>query len=352
MPLNIYKPIDNQEWISILIPTRNRPNYLEKIFISLEETTEDKQLLDLWLYVDNDDIATKEFMETQGKKYSFAINCWIGSRTTTQGEMYNILRKECTRNPGIYMMGGDKMLFLTPNWDRVVRDRFNSYQDRILFAYPSVPLSLDFGIFGFISAEWTNKLGKFFTEYFPFWYDDLWINQVGLMIDRKIELKGMKLDLQGGKGKTIRMHNLLFWEKLFNNTLDERIEEANILRGKIYSEGDPDFDKKKSEVEEIIQGFIQESQSRGDDGLIYMENSLRHPDASKYSKDKLYLIAEKSATKYLYRKMLQMISQGKLMNALNILENISYGYSQIKEIQYKRIYYQARLRYILNRFQG
>jgi len=86
-----------------------------------------------------------------------------------------------------------------------------------------------------LSAEWLAVTGRFSTGYFPFWFEDTWLDQIGQIIGRREQLP-IKLGLIGGKGKTSRMRNVAFWTGFYNHTLDERIHTAKELLQKIYPE--------------------------------------------------------------------------------------------------------------------
>jgi len=350
MSLNIYKPIDNQQHISILIPTRGRPNYLKNVFDSIEDTTKDKSLVDVWIYVDDDDVATKQFIDTYPKdKYSFKIAYVFGPRTNTQGEMSNILREKCTTNPGIYMLTGDDYIFVTKYWDNIIREAFNRYPDRILLAYPVDPIvAPDQVTLIILSAEWTNILGRFLTEYFPFWSDDVWLDQVSQMIQRKIKLD-MQMAPQGGKGKTPRMKNLLFWHRFFMNTMDERIEDANILRRALYPENSPEYYKNVEDGDRLAKRIIAESRKRRDSDLIFMERRLSaFPENSTSQADLSYLIAEADAINHLYKKLGPVINQGHFVEASNIWDNIMVASKNLKDGQY---YHVTWPKYVWYRFR-
>jgi 2-polyprenyl-3-methyl-5-hydroxy-6-metoxy-1,4-benzoquinol methylase len=354
MALNIYKPIDNPQHISILIPTRGRSHYLTKVFNSIEETTKDKSLVDVWIYVDDDDETTKQFIDTYPKdKHSFKIAYVVGPRTNTQGEMTNILREKCTTNPGIYMPAADDYLFVTKHWDNIVREMFNRYPDRILLAYPVDPLTApDQVTHVILSAEWTNILGRFPTEYFPFWSDDTWLDQVSQMVQRKIRLD-MQMEPQGGYGKTPRMKNLLFWQRFFNNTMDERIEDANLLRKAIYQENSPQYNKSVEEGDKLVKRFIMESKEQSDEDLILMEKRFSVvPENSKPQIDYSYLIAETNAVNHLYKKLGPLINQGRSIEVLNILDNLMVAFqNKDKDIKYCRVIWQGRFRRIWQQFR-
>ena len=324
MTLNIRKPINNPQYISILIPTRERPDYLRNLLDSIEETTKNKSLVDVWFYLDDDDYTTKQFIDARIiDKYSFKISYVFGPRTKTMGEMFNTLREKCTTNPGIYMPASDDYIYVTKNWDQIVRDAFNRYPDRILLAYADEPTTdSDVVIFVILSAEWTNLLGRILTEYFPFWYDDTWLDQVSQMVQRIIKLD-IQMEPQGGRGKTPRMRNLLFWQRFFINTMEERIEDANILRRAIYTENSPEYYINLDEAKRLSNLFEKEFKKKRDDDLIFMEKYQSvYPENLTSHAYLSYQIIEEDAINHLCEKLCLMINKGRFIEASNIWNNL------------------------------
>jgi glycosyltransferase involved in cell wall biosynthesis len=345
------KPIDNPQHISILFPTRKRFHYLKNLFDSLETTTEEKKLVDVWLYIDSDDFDTKEFIDDclNNHLYSFDINYIYSSPSVVLGEMYNTLLKECSKNPGIYMFCADKILFITKNWDKLVRRTFNSYPDRILFAYAVDPhmTGSDYGAYGlFLSAEWINLLGKAYTEYFPFWYEDSWLAQVSWMVQRRIRLN-IQLDLQGGKGVTLRMRNLVFWDRFFANTIDERVEEAKLLRGAIYPQNSPELYKSEKEGHALAQKFILDWKYRTKEGLSINEKNCADPNYLNSPPTNLYLTAELRAANYLREKADKFLAQSQLSEALEIWDNLLDASQETKDALSLEESFQAQVQQII-----
>ncbi len=344
VPLNIYKPINNPQHISILLPTRGRPEYLTNVFGSIEETTKDKNSIDVWVYVDDDDVITRKYINDDlFGNYGFEITWFLGKRTRTMGEMMNTLRQKCTTNPGIYTPIPDDYLFITEHWDDIVREAFNSYPDRIALAYAEDPMAGPNQVtFAWVSAEWANVLGRYHTEFFPFWYDDSWLDQVAQMAQRKVKLD-IRMEPQGGKGKTNRMRNLLFWQKFFNNTLDDRIQDAKLLVEAIYQKTSYDYEKNVEVAIKLAKSF--EAKAKEIRFEIRMERILSAiPKNSK--PDEAYLFLEAKAVNHLWKKVNPLIKQGQIIKVLNILDNILCGYQYFKDVQYQRAILQETFRLI------
>ncbi|HBQ98608.1 MULTISPECIES: hypothetical protein [unclassified Roseofilum] len=353
MSLYIYKPIDNPQHISILFPTRNRTHYLDNLFDSLEENTGEKELVDIWIYVDHDDLVTIDYLESGMKeKYSFGIHYVVGDLTVSQGEMSNILREKCTTNPGIYGIGGDKLLFVTPGWDTLVREEFNKYPDRIAFVSLTDSYhDKHFGAYGFLSAEWLNQTGRFLSEYFPFWGDDLCINQVASIIGRNIQLDA-RVKLQGGKGKTARLRNWLFWKRFFNDTLIERVEEAEQLRKIIYPEKNADYYQNLEEGNKIISNFQNYLKFEPEDEIIALELRCSSPETLKSQPNEHYLLNERRAIERLKQILGRYLQQGNLFAATRILLHILGSYHFFKEYEYQRVLWIANFRWVFRLYNA
>ncbi|MEB3197676.1 MAG: tetratricopeptide repeat protein [Candidatus Sericytochromatia bacterium] len=227
MPLDVVKPVDNPDFISVLVASRGRPEALGRYLLSVRDTVARPDLIDVWVYRDNDDES--ESLDLQ-KLVGPIIKVHVieGPPLLTQGEICNTLRRACTSNPGIYCPGGDKLRYETFGWDEEVRQAFSYYPDRLALVFLRDQINgKNFASTFLISAEWANALGRIFTEYFPFWYDDTWLNSLAQMIGRFHPLQST---LRVQIGETQRMQNLLFWEQFFNCTFPVRVKESERLR--------------------------------------------------------------------------------------------------------------------------
>lgn len=229
-------PIRDPDFISILLATRGRPHFLARLFDSIVATASAPERLDVWLYADADDEPTLAFVRDEApKRYPFGVHAVCGPRTLTNGEMYNALRAANTSGAGLFMFSSDKIAFKTQGWDDVVRQAYAQFPDRILFAFVRDSVNNgQFGAFGFLSAEWANTTGRVMTEYFPYWFDDTWINHVAAFVGR-IWVVDVEVEIE--QARTGRMQNLCFWQRFYHALREERIAEAEALREVIRERG-------------------------------------------------------------------------------------------------------------------
>ena len=336
------KPIDDPRHIALLLPTRGRPEYLMRLFESLERTTSDKRRVDVWMYVDRDDESTRQFLDREPLgKFSLRIKWIVGDRIKTLGETTNALWRQCTSNAGLYMPINDKYLFMTHDWDCHVREAFDRYPDRILLAYPDEPgVGPEQVSLAILSAQWTNTIGRVFAGYFPFWYDDMWVDQVAQLIQRKMRLD-IQIDPQAGQGKTGRMRNVLFWTHVFQDTLDERIGEADLLRKIIYPEGSAAYAESAERAGRLVEQLTAARRGRG---VISQEREALFterirsgvPDSARTRPDATYLEAETDAAGRLVAKASRLAGEQKHHEALRILDHLSGAYQVFTNVEYLR----------------
>ncbi|MHC4112538.1 MAG: glycosyltransferase family protein, partial [Planctomycetota bacterium] len=334
------KPIDKPQHISVLMPTRARLEYLDRSLASIDCTVGNPSGIDTWIYVDNDDDITKKYISSGSYlRFSFKINWVLGERTISQGQMVNILRQRCTTNPGIYIFWPDDYIFTSNNWDSAIRDTFNRYPDRIVLGHIPDPL-LNYSdqlTIAALSAEWTNVTGKLLTEFFPFWNDDTWLDHVSQLVQRKVRVDDVSVEPIGGKGETQRLKNLPFWDRFFNNLMDERIKEANLLREAMYPKDSPEYEESLEEAERLARALTEKREKKTIDSLLAMERACSSfPEKPQPHLITLYLVLETRAVSRLCGKVDSLMQAGDFDKTLKMLDNVLLAEQEYKNINYLR----------------
>ena len=215
--------------ICLIMATRGRPQMLAEVFAALKKHTAQPEKVSLWLYVDEDDSITRKAIdEDRLSDAGVNLQWYFGGQTSGLGEMQSILWKVSGRAAEIFMVLGDDICFDTPGWDNILREVAAKFPDGIFLASPHDPMTADTCTYPIFGWCWLETLGQLFCGHFPFWYDDRWVHQIGLMANRYIELP-IVLHSIGGKGKTRRMRDVPFWARFFQLTLDERKDSAKKL---------------------------------------------------------------------------------------------------------------------------
>lgn len=216
--------------ISLLCPTRRRPEGLLRLWESCSETATDWEIVAV---TDPDDDS-----------YRYMGNLprieWITARgDEVFSDLWNLAARHSTGD--ILQMAADDMVMRTEGWDRIVADAFPP--DRIAFVYGddcSPQRAEELGTLGFISRRWYDIVGRFCPPHFVSDYCDVWLNDVAKAIGRHIFVPVITEHMHFTWGKapmdeTYRANRKRFGEQnppsVYAATAHEReVEAAKLMR--------------------------------------------------------------------------------------------------------------------------
>ena len=196
------------ELISILCPTRGRPDFMERLVQSAWDTSSSSNL-ECIFYLDDDDEPSLE------KSFQI-VECEtvIGPRINLS-QAWNKAYEKASGE--IFFHAGDDLIFKTQNWDEMVRLQYRESKDKILFVGGQDGFHApekNFLTHGFLHRNWVETVGYFVPPYFSSDFNDTWLNELADMIGRKIYMKDLLIE---------HMHPLAgkhFWDR----THQERLE--------------------------------------------------------------------------------------------------------------------------------
>lgn len=173
--------------ISVLLPSRQRPQQLVRMIDSILATAHFPEQIEVVVYVDDDDRSY------DGIDHPAIVTKWVSGPRSYDGLVnLSIMWNLCyaASSGDIVMHCGDDIIFRTPGWDAVVRSAFESAEDKILFAFgdDGYQTGLNFGTHGFIHRKWVETVGYFVPPYFVSDYNDVFLNDVAKLIDRHLEI--------------------------------------------------------------------------------------------------------------------------------------------------------------------
>jgi tetratricopeptide (TPR) repeat protein len=320
--------------ISILIATRARPEMLSEVFESLKANTQRKDQTALWLYVDEDDQVTRQAIE--GKKFpdpGFPVHWHIGPQTASLGETHEALWQASSRASAIYMVSVDDARFDTPGWDEILRKAFAAYPDGVLLAFPHDPMTADTATYPIFGWRWLATLQRFFPGYFPFWYDDRWVGQVGRLAGRLLKLPILLYPIRG-KGRTRRMRNLPFWTRFFQLTLAERKDSARKLIAAIHLEDQAAQAPALAAMEEVAAALLKEEGAFSDIYSVFQEE--RHTDLTPEERevfDPKYFQQEALAVSRLIAIAREHIARKRFAEAMEFLDATQFSDLRVRQAQ-------------------
>lgn len=307
--------------IAILCGTRGRPDMFAESLASLQATVRDKARTHLWVYVDEDDAVTRRAIESGAiPDPGLPLHWHIGPRTAGLGQMHQALWRASGQTAEIYMLSTDKSHFATPGWDEVVRAKFAEYPDGILLAFPHDPNTADQATYTILGWAWVRTLGYFYPGYFPFWFDDLWVDHIGQMVGRYQKLPIVIAPLRG-RGRTQRMRNVPFWVRFFQLMLPERREAARRLIEAIHPHDPAARQAALDAMETVAARLAQQQENFSDLYALFQEE--RHTAMSPEERarfDPLHFRLETQAVARLLSFAEDFARQGQHAEALKYLD--------------------------------
>ncbi len=190
--------------ISLLLPTRNRPQNLRRLMQSLCETT-DRDLPEIIAYLDDDDTLSPPVCE------DLEIDTVVSPRGTVKlSDMWNKCYAAADPESEIFMLAGDDMVFKTYGWDNQVVRAFEAFEDRLVLVHgDDLYFGCMLGTHCFVHRRWIETVGYFTPPYFSAEFADTWVNHVAEFIGRRIFLPFIVEHLHpeyGGKASMDQTH--------------------------------------------------------------------------------------------------------------------------------------------------
>ena len=172
--------------ISILCPSRGRPELANRMIKSATETAGNS--IEILLYLNDDDPTLEEYKRLIDPKYY-----QIGP-DRSPGYSWNKLAEECSGE--ILFLMGDDATFETQNWVEKVEKAFNQFPDKIACVYPYVPgMKKSNNPHFCVHKNWVNTLGYFVPPHFWHWYVDTWTRTVAKSVGRYVCLEDFPLPI-------------------------------------------------------------------------------------------------------------------------------------------------------------
>lgn len=191
--------------VSILVPSRGRPDNVSRLYRSLAETTEGEW--ELLVRLDEDDERRNGYDHPPHQTN-------VTAPRALMSQLWNDLVPYALGD--VLMMGGDDIAFSTPGWDALVRGALPEDGIAVVHGNDLSPNSATIGSHPFVSRTWVETLGYLTPPYFESDYADLWLTEVADALNRRVYLPQVVIEhLHPGFGKAE-------WD----STYQERIDRA------------------------------------------------------------------------------------------------------------------------------
>ena len=199
-----------EDTISILTPTRNRPNNCERFIKSINATCSKHERIELLFYVDNDDPAIEAYK-------SLAAHCdseyrhfgkidFIFGEPMSVSRSWNIIANQAKGY--LLIMGNDDLVYRTPEWDSLLIQnlavKFKNSGDPFWISWVNDGINgARHCAFPIMTREWYDTVGYFAPGVFHFGYNDTWVFDIAKQLDRTYYIPTiMNEHLHFSKGKS------------------------------------------------------------------------------------------------------------------------------------------------------
>lgn len=190
--------------ISILCPSRGRPELAQRMIKTINETVSDQKNIEIKLYLNDDDPTLEKYKKLIDKRYYK-----IGPNQSP-AYSWNLLADEAKHD--ILFLAGDDITFKTQKWDLKIKECFDRYDDKICMVVPwdgktedwrkdlpdqpiiKVPVGIKIGSPHFaVHRNWMKTLGYFVPPFFWHFYVDTYTQKVANKLDRLIFLPSVQV---------------------------------------------------------------------------------------------------------------------------------------------------------------
>ena len=208
---------------------------LGELLKSLALHVVDPARVTVFVGVDDDDQTTRtEFDALRAAAGRLDLRLQARPRPGSVHDVYNRLVADGSGT--IIATFTDDVAVATPGWDTAIERSFAPFADG--FAVGSLVDALAPGAGTLMAAprHMVQETGYLLTDWFPFWWGDVWLDEIGALIGRRIVIPVEVVSLwdERGKGKTLRMQNVAFWAAVYEMTRPERLATAERLLHKIH----------------------------------------------------------------------------------------------------------------------
>lgn len=181
----------NQETISILCPTRGRPNQLLEMIESATSKASKPENLEFCIYIDNDDPS---YAHVNFGKHASQVKILRGPRMWLSA-MYNSLLTVATGE--YFFWSGDDVEFLTECWDELIIQAFNKFPSKLAVIHVNdlaTSYPQEFATIGAVHLNWVKLFGYIFTHHMRDNGIDFWISEVANRVNRRVYLSEVRIE--------------------------------------------------------------------------------------------------------------------------------------------------------------
>ena len=204
--------------ISVLIPSRGRPQLLQECVTSLHVRASGRHEITYAIGCDSDDHQTMAMSHVMRWAHGMPVAVHCAVRRPSLGQIANDLALAYPAD--IYCSLCDDIVAQTAGWDEAIAQTWRERPDGVWWWNNRTNAT-----YAIVSEKWRAAAGRIFTDYFCFWWDDLWLLQVWKYASGEHILTANAW-LDDRAPSTQRMRDLECWAKFYWSRGEERLAEA------------------------------------------------------------------------------------------------------------------------------
>ena len=213
--------------LSVIIPSRGRQRGLSTVVSGMHFLQSGKHEVTYGVICDEDDPETAKLcaaLQAEGVPVAYTN----GPRAPSLGGMINRMAELL---PGdVYVGINDDVLCLTRNWDDVIAQAVDKTPHGVFWWESDCEQQV---LFPIITHRWKEANGGLFTDFFPFWYDDLCLVELWTMTTSQENIILPIRICDRPRTRTHRMRELKFWQKVYNGTRKLRVAKSYEIAEKL-----------------------------------------------------------------------------------------------------------------------
>lgn len=205
----------------VITPSRGRVFGLSAVLSTLRYLESGKHQVRYCVISDDDDPATAEWCSAAKH---IPITNRVGPRQTTMGGAINEVAEYFSDHADAYTVINDDILCMSANWDDTIAKAVEATPHGVFWWGCDESMEQD-ALYPIVTEKWRQAAGGVFTDYFPFWYDDLCLAELWLMTT---DAEAIRLDCKiiDRPVMTTRMREVKFWQQVYTQTRVLRVQQA------------------------------------------------------------------------------------------------------------------------------
>jgi len=204
--------------ITVLLASRGRPEQLAGALYSLHNNASGEHDVQYCIGCDVDDPATIGIAKTMSIRLKLGYR--VAERQASLGSLINQLALDIPAD--VYTSFCDDTICLTKGWDKAIAEAYEKNPQGVWWWTPAYKDPVTVAV---VSEAWRAAAGRIYTDYFPFWFDDLWLLEVWILATENpwVYIDAKLADFPRA---THRMRDLRFWHDFYHHTRPMRVAEA------------------------------------------------------------------------------------------------------------------------------